>query len=162
GAGMDSYGLLLREWSKSYGYHYGTLFVPCDMDNNAQRVTHGDTSLEILRGMDFNVEPLPREVNVVYDGIPRTRRFLSRCWMDADNCAAGIKCLENYKERMNKRLSTDDKQVFTGVPEKDGYDHGSDAMRYASLVFEKNLISIDSANIEPTRKSNRPQSAMVC
>lgn len=145
GVGIDGYGQLLRELEKKYQYKYGTFFVPCDMDNNAHKVTRGETALDVLRGLGFDVQPLPREASVVNEGIPRTRIFLSRCWFDATNCEAGIKCLENYKERSNKKLSTDDRMVFTGVPEKDGYDHGADALRYASMVFEKKLIKTDNS-----------------
>lgn len=145
GVGIDGYAKLLREWQDQYGYQYGTIYVPCDMDSNAQRVTHGDTGLEILRKMGFKVEPLPVENHVVNEGIPRTRQFLHRCWIDKDACARGIECLQNYHEKKNQRLSTEDKPVFSNIPEKDGFDHGADAMRYLSMAAER--ISSESTGV---------------
>jgi hypothetical protein len=40
-------------------------------------------------------------------------------------------------------MSTDDNPVYIGLPEKDGNDHGADALRYMSLAFEKGLIASD-------------------
>jgi hypothetical protein len=146
GMGIDGYGKLMREWEKQYKYIYGGIFVPCDMDNNAHRVTHGDTSLEVLQGLGFNCIPLPRETNVISDGIPRTQRFLKRCLIDKDDCSVLIECLENYHEKINNRMSTEEKKVYRGVPDKDGYDHGADMVRYMSMAFEKGMVPITPGN----------------
>jgi len=45
--------------------------------------------------------------------------------------------LEAHHEKKNKQLSTEDKPVFTGVPDKDGTDHGFDMVRYASMAVKK-------------------------
>ena len=36
-------------------------------------------------------------------------------------------------------MSTEDKPVFTGVPEKDGTDHAADMTRYISMAVKKGL-----------------------
>lgn len=139
GVGIDGYAKIMKEWATGGKYRYGEIFVPCDMDNNAHKVTRGETALEVLRAFEFKVKPLPREISVTKEGIPRTLRFLDRAWIDEGNCAAGIKCLENYKEKTNRRMSTEESTIFTGIPEKDGYDHGADALRYLSLAMEKGV-----------------------
>lgn len=152
GLGIDGYGRLLREWEKEYGYKYDKVFVPCDMNNNAHRVTRGETALEILKSMGFNVESLPREINVVREGIPRTLHFLDRCWISKDNCKSFIVCIENYHERVNKRMSDDENVVYTGSPEKDGNDHDADMLRYMSLAYK-----LDKVRTNKTTGMNRDE-----
>lgn len=149
GVGVDGYAKLLLEWAETEGYRYGAVYTPVDMDNNAHRVTRGETALEVLREYNFNVKPLPKERSVTQDGIPRTRRFLDRCWFDAEECEYGLDCLEHYRERTNESLSTETKKVFTGMPLKDGCDHGADALRYGSMVFEKGYFEEVSGAMSP-------------
>jgi len=136
GLGIEGYVHIFDEYKKLYGYRYGDIFVPCDMDSNATKIITGQTALDTLKGFAYNVKPLPRE-NRVNDGIQRTTKFLDRCRFHKTRCARLIECLEAYHERKNKQMSTEDKPVFTGVPEKDGTDHAADMVRYASMAVKK-------------------------
>lgn len=138
GLGIEKYVELFDEYKKEYGYSYGDIFVPCDMDSNATRVIDGQTALDTLRRFAYNVTALPRERSVD-EGIARTRQFLDRCRFHKTNCARLIECLEGYHERKNKQMSTEDVPVFAGVPEKDGTDHAADMVRYASMAVKKGL-----------------------
>lgn len=138
GLGIEKYVELFDQYEKQYGYRYGDIFVLCDMDSNATRIITGQTALDTLKRFKFNVKPLARESRV-NEGIERTREFLGRCRFHKTRCARLIECLEGYHERKNKQMSTEDKPVFTGVPEKDGTDHGADMVRYASMAVKKGL-----------------------
>lgn len=131
GPGVEDFVRVFDEFKKECGYHYGQDFVPFDMSSNAQRVVTGQTAYETLQALGLNPTKLPLE-RTKQEGIDRTRRFLSSCWFDEELCKEGIEHLESYHEEKNKLMSTEDKPVFTGVPAKDGHQHGADAMRYAS------------------------------
>jgi hypothetical protein len=142
GLSIEKYVDLFDEYKKQYSYRYGELVVPCDMDSNATKIITGQTSLETLRSFDYNAKPLPRERRV-NEGIQRTLKYLDTCRFHKTNCARLIECLEGYHERKNKQMSTDEEPVFTGVPEKDGTDHGADMLRYASLAMKMNMFSTE-------------------
>lgn len=146
GVGIDGYAKLLREMSRDEGYEYAKIIVPCDMDSNATRVVTGDTTCETLKDLGFIVEILPKEIRV-QEGIERTEKFLYSCRFDEELCKRGIDCLENYHEKKNKALSTDEKMVFTGRPEKDGHDHGADGMRYVSKAAKMGMFKGNEGEI---------------
>lgn len=139
GLGIEEYAVLFGEWEKGFGYKIGEIFVPCDMDNNATRVITGQTSLETLRQFAYKVTPLPRESRV-NEGIQRTLKFLDRCRFHKTNCAWLIECLEDYHEKKNKQMSTEDKPVFTGRPEEtQPARHMADMTRYTSMAVKRGI-----------------------
>lgn len=140
GQSIEGYAKMFLRLKEEHGYEYGKIIVPCDMDSNATRVITGNSALETLQSMGFDVEPLKME-RTVKEGIARTIKFLGRCYIDSIECAQGVVCLEQYHEKLNKAMSTDMNPVFTGFPDKDGYDHGADAMRYVSKAFMENKVS---------------------
>ena len=133
--GVADVARVVKEKGIERNYNYGGHYAPADISNNSHRVTTGKTVLEIGRDIGLNFIPLQMERSV-QEGIERTRRFLKDCSF-AQNCAFGLNLLEQYHERLNKRMSTPDHLVFTGVADKDGTDHCADAMRYASLAFAR-------------------------
>lgn len=149
GLGIEEYVTLFDEYKEQYGYRYGKIIVPCDMDSNATRVVTGQSSLDTLRGFGYLAQPLKTEISVA-EGITRTLKFLDRCRFHKTNCARLIDCLEAYHEKKNKKMSTEDTPVFTGVPEKDGSDHAADMVRYASKAIK--LLSGAGMTAEESRE----------
>lgn len=141
GLSIEKYVELFDGHKKAFGYRYGDIFVPCDMDSNATRVITGQTALETLRSFGYYAKPLPRESRV-NEGIQRTLKYLDTCRFHKTRCARLLECLEGYHERKNKQMSTEDVPVFTGVPEKDGTDHGTDMVRYVSMAVKKGLSGV--------------------
>ncbi len=139
GRSIEGWAELLLEYKEKYNYNFAKVIVPCDMDSNATRIITGDSALETLRALGLTVEALEKEVSV-QEGIVRTQKFLHRCYIDGGNCEQGLVRLESYHEKLNKAMSTEMNPVFTGVPEKDGNDHGADGMRYVSKAFEAGMI----------------------
>ncbi|GAH45700.1 unnamed protein product, partial [marine sediment metagenome] len=131
GISIEKYVDLFDEYKKERGYRYGDIIVPCDMDSNAHKVITGQTALETLRGFGYNAKPLPRERRF-NEGVQRLLKYLDTCRFHKTRCARLIDCLEAHHEKKNKQMSTEDVPVFTGVPDKDGTDHGFDMVRYAS------------------------------
>ncbi len=136
GLSIEEYVTFFQEWEKDLGYRIGEIFVPCDMDSNATKVVTGQSSLETLRKFQYKATPLKRE-NRVSEGIVRTLKFLDRCRFHKTLCARLVECMEQYHEKKNKQMSTEDRLVFTGVPDKDGSDHMADMLRYASMAVKR-------------------------
>lgn len=150
GVGLDQYARLFGDWSKTKGYKYADMIVPCDMDSNMTRIITGNSALETMRGLGFKCETLAKE-NKVFEGIERTRRFLDVCFF-SESCKIGLGKCEAYHERINKQLSTDENPIYTGLPEKDGNDHAADALRYVSKAAKEGKIrSRASAGISKER-----------
>lgn len=139
GKSIEDYAKMFIKLRESEGYEYGDIIVPCDMDSNSTRIITGNSAMETLTDLGFSTEPLKKEKSVK-EGIERTCKFLRRCYFDAKNCEQGLVRLESYHEKLNKGMSTDINPVFTGVPDKDGNDHGADGFRYVSKAFEDNKI----------------------
>ena len=140
GRSIEDWARLLLEYKEEYGYNFSKVIVPCDMDSNATRIITGYSALETLRGLGFTAEALKKETSV-QEGIVRTQKFLHSAFIDSTNCEQGLVRLESYHEKLNKAMSSDMNPVFTGVPDKDGNDHGADGMRYVSKAFEAGMIS---------------------
>ena len=138
GVSLDNYARLFSEWSKTKGYKYADMIVPCDMDSNATRIITGESALETMRGLGFNCVVLAKEIRV-FEGIERTRRFLDLCYF-SESCEIGLGKCEAYHESINKRLSTDENPIYTGVPEKDGNDHAADGLRYVSKAAKEGML----------------------
>lgn len=150
GKSIDEWGQYLLDLKESEGYNYGHVIVPSDMDSNATRIITGNSALETLLGLGFDAKPLRKEKSV-QEGITRTERFLQSCYIDSKNCEQGLVRLESYHEKLNKGMSTEMNPVFTGVPDKDGNDHGADGMRYVSKAFEEGLITDKQPSITMTQ-----------
>lgn len=139
GRSIEGWAQLLLDYKEEHGYNFAKVIVPCDMDSNATRIITGYSALETLRGLGLTAEALQKEVSV-QEGIVRTQKFLHRAYIDSENCEQGLVRLESYHEKLNKAMSTDMNPIFTGVPDKDGNDHGADGMRYVSAAFEAGII----------------------
>lgn len=141
GPGVEEYVRRFDVFKKEYGYHWGQDFVPYDMSSNAHRVVTGQTAYETLQALGLNPTKLPLERNV-QEGIRRTLKFLDSVWISEEHCSKLIEHLESYHEEKNKLMSTEETPVFTGVPAKDGHQHGADVTRYAS----KAILMVDSSS----------------
>ena len=137
GLSIEKYVDLFDEYRKQLGYRYGEIVVPCDMDSNAHKIITGQTALSTLRSFGYNPKPLPRESRV-NNGIQRTLKYLDTCRFHETRCARLLECLEGYHEAINKQMTTEDNLVTKGFPCKDeGYDHGADMVRYASMAVKE-------------------------
>jgi len=148
GPGVEEYVRRFDVFKKECGYHYGQDFVPFDMSSNAHRIVTGQTAYETLQDLGLNPTKLPLE-RTVQEGIDRTRKFLNSVWISEELCGKLIEHLEAYHEELNKKMSTEKNPVFTGVPAKDGHQHGADATRYASkavkMVDSSSRMTADEA-----------------
>lgn len=113
---------------RARGYDYGRHYVPHDAE--ARERWTACTMTQVASEQGFSLDVLPRED--VEQGINAARMLFSRCWFDADKCAAGIDALMNYRREYAEKLGQ-----FKPTPLHDWASHGADAFRYLAMSVEK-------------------------
>jgi len=136
GTGVEGLRDLLDEYEKEFGYYYGDVFAPLDVESNSHRTAHGDTFLEAASKYGIHITPLDIEYRVI-EGIKRTDRFLRRCLFDAEGCDVLLEALQQYHMGIHQGLSTDERPVYLDLPAKGWEAHLCDTMRYTSLAIDQ-------------------------
>lgn len=112
------------------GYDYRTHYLPHDAHQRS--IQTGSSSADIFEqicknyGISSDVYVLDRMS--VQHGIDAVRSRFKRYHFDASKCAEGIKKLELYHRRWDKR-----RQVFLKEPVHDGNSHAADALRMEGI-----------------------------
>lgn len=129
GKGIEFYADALRARSKERGYQYGTHFLPHDA--RARTLAAGGKSIQ----QQLHAHNVGRIVIAprldVEEGIQAGRATFPHVWIDAENCAAGIEHLRNFKREWD-----DEKKVFSMRPVHDKASHAASAWRTLSMVWK--------------------------
>lgn len=104
------------------------------------------------------VVAVPR-IPYITEGIEMTRQALSTCWFDKNNCAYGIKSLENYRYKFDIKLET-----FQKEPLHNWASHGSDALRqyaqgYKHVSYDKRSEDVNNPLTRYYRNKKRSKSS---
>ncbi len=135
GEDMEDYGTMLASLAQEQGWRYAQHFAPFDVDNNQYRLVASEGLKQVAwkAGIRFTDMEVEKSVDA---GIERTREHLQRCVFNGDSsvpgCDLGLDRLAGYQQKVNKSMSTDESPVFMSHPDKNGCEHGADAMRYMS------------------------------
>lgn len=122
GVALDWYARTLRERP----YTYAPLILPHDA--RVRELGTGKSREEMLRALGFATKICP---NIpVADGIETVRRFLTRTWIDANKCAAGLQAVRDYREKIDQK-----RRVSLG-PLHDWTSHAADALRYLMVAYD--------------------------
>ena len=121
--GMRFYWNKLEEWRGTNEARWGRHYLPHDGDNRIQgfEVATRKDILEELGARDVQIVPRVQDIR---DGIELTRRILPECEFDAEGCAEGITCLDNYSYEWDEDRGTWDRK-----PRHDRYSNGADGFR---------------------------------
>lgn len=125
GEGLAHYARVLDTYRLETGCVYDLHVAPHDIQ--ARELSTGKTRLEAARKLGLNFRVAPKLS--LESGIEATRMILSRCWFDDKECAALVKCLENYRKEYNEKF-----RVYSDRPVHDSASHGADAFRYLALT----------------------------
>jgi len=79
--------------------------------------------------------------------IQRAREVLSRCFIDEERCAVGIKSLENYRKKWNESMA-----FYTDEPVHDSASHAADSFRYLSQAVELKSRRPTAISLEEERR----------
>lgn len=112
------------------GYNYGTHYLPHDAKQRSLQTgsSTADMFEDMLRETKLSSDIWVLERLPVQDGINAVRSRFSRYHFDLSRCHEGIKCLEMYHRRWDKRRS-----VFLKEPVHDGNSHAADALRMEAI-----------------------------
>lgn len=126
GKSLQQYAKMLVE----KGYRYGTFYLPHDAyHRNIQTgVTTAQMFEDILKENGINPDVWVLERMGVQDGVNAVRARFRKYHFDAGKCAEGIKKLELYHRRWDKK-----RQVFLKEPVHDGNSHAADAIRMEAI-----------------------------
>ncbi|MBL4591266.1 MAG: hypothetical protein JKY96_04835 [Phycisphaerales bacterium] len=132
GEGLTHYKNWLWDWrdlrSATFGQHFG----PHDLkvrELGSGKSRH-DSAREI--GLEFKIV---NRIDSKADGIESSRRILPQCAFDEENCAQGIKHLDNY------RADFDDKHgIYKSTPRHDAASHGADGFQTFSTGWKQPTI----------------------
>lgn len=103
---------------------WGRVVLPHDAA--VREMSTGKTRQETFTAMGVRTEIQPRQG--LADGINAARTHLPKCVFDADRCAEGIECLQNYRKKKDDR-----NDVYMNTPQHDKFSHGADAFRLSAL-----------------------------
>jgi hypothetical protein len=131
GEGIDFYVDKLKELGYTYGIHY----LPHDADHrvNGRVVSTVAQSFEescYEKEVSGDYEVLPKLG--IQDGIEQTRQKFSRCFFDSRACSEGLKRLELYHRKYDKR-----RKIFIKDPVHDENSHAADAFRMFGIHENK-------------------------
>lgn len=129
GKGIEHYADILKAKKKLNHWTYGTHFLPHDA--RARTLAAGGKSIQ----QQLHAHNVGRIVIAprldVEEGIQAGRATFPHVWIDAENCAAGIEHLRNFKREWD-----DEKKVFSMRPVHDKASHAASAWRTLSLVWK--------------------------
>jgi phage terminase large subunit len=103
---------------------WGRIVLPHDA--SVRELGTGKTRQETFHAMGVRTEIQDKQA--LTDRINAVRTHLPKCVIDADKCAEGLECLQNYRKKKDDR-----NDVFMNTPVHDKYSHGADAFGYAAL-----------------------------
>lgn len=129
GEGLSFYAKLLDRKPYKYGKHY----MPHDI---RVRELGSDGLSRKQKAEDLGIKPIEvveraRDTEAVLAGIEEVRTFLSTCWLDAEKCDKGIKCLDGYRKEWDEKLG-----AFKRAPLHNWASNGADAMRTGAVAIK--------------------------
>lgn len=129
GEGLSHYARLLDKKPYRYRNHY----MPHDI---RVRELGSDGVSRKRKAEELGIKPIEvveraRDTEAVLAGIEEVRTFLSTCWIDADKCSKGIKCLDGYRKAWDEKLG-----AFKRAPLHNWASNGADAMRTGAIAVQ--------------------------
>ena len=112
------------------GYNYGTHYLPHDAQQRSLQTGSSTANMfeDMLRQTRMSNDVWVLERLPVQDGINAVRARFKRYHFDAGKCTEGIKKVELYHRRWDKK-----RQVFLKEPVHDGNSHAADALRMEAI-----------------------------
>lgn len=103
-------------------YSYGTVFLPHDGDHGDYRSDQGKSAKQIMEGLGWRVQVLPRRD--VEEGVRETRMAMKTLFVDSEHCAPWSEHMKRYRRMVPKTTGE------PGAPVHDEHSHCADMTRY--------------------------------
>ena len=134
GEGLEWYVMEMQK----LGYIWGDHYIPHDGGNRQLTLVGAKTIADHFFDLGLrNVYVVPRTPDD-FAAIQESRAFLPLCHIDAENCAQGIKCLDNFKKEWNEKTGS-----FRNKYKHDWASHGYKAFESLArgLMMHKGLAA---------------------
>lgn len=150
--------LSIPEWTKKLRerpYNYGTCFLPHDAA--ARDIGTGKTRQETFRSSGWSrTKIIPRQEKM--DSIHACRMIFPKCWFDKTRCEAGIKALQNYQRRWDKKQN-----VFSEKPLHNWASNGADAFQAFAMGAQDRPSDYDLSDLPTVAETSyNPFSRRLC
>ena len=109
---------------KAKELNWGNVYLP--HDGQTKDFKSGQSAEDIMQRLGWSVRIVPRLG--LEEGIKVSRQAFERVYFDKDKAAGLLRCLKNYKRRINTATNE------PGEPLHDEYSHGADAFRYLCIA----------------------------
>ena len=116
---LDWYSRQMREKP----YSYGKVFLPHDGDHGDYRSDQGKSARQIMEGLGWRVDILPRRD--VEEGIRETRMAFSQIYANQEKCGEWLEHMKRYRRSIPKTTGE------PAGPLHDEHSHCGDMTRYA-------------------------------
>lgn len=123
GESLAHYVAWMQEWLPN-GCQWGAHYLPHDASVTDLSRVDNKTREQVIQDLGLKRTVIVPRVDDIRTGIELTRTALASCWIDAESCAEGIACLDNYRKEWNEKLAT-----WRDYPRHDKYSNGADAFR---------------------------------
>lgn len=134
------YVAFMKEQPYSYGKHY----VPHDGATVRLMETGNKTYKKVMEDLGLkNIIVVPVTKDKWKDIEFACKPALLKLWIDKENCADGIKCLDNYKKKQNKD------GIWMKEPEHDEFSDGADAFRTFVMGYKEEAQKATSSFTMP-------------
>ena len=126
GGSLQSLCAKIHEKSRERGFVYDKHYGPHDFDRR-EWGANANNRVAIAESLGIKITPVP-QVDDKADSIEAARRMIGLSWFDAENCARGVECLDNYRKKWNDRMAQ-----FMSDPVHDWASHGADAFQQIAM-----------------------------
>ena len=123
GENLSHYVKWMLDWLPQ-GCVWGTHFLPHDAGIKDLSQMENKSREQVIQDLGLKRTKIVPRTPDLLTGIQQTRDAFSSCWFDAEACAEGIACLDNYRKEWNEQTAT-----WRDSPRHDDFSHGADAYR---------------------------------
>ena len=127
---VQLYASWLAQKATERGFRYTRHYVPHDM-RQREWGSNAQSRYDIAKGLITSapIEVVPQIMDKA-DSIEIARRMIGNTWFDEVHAKRTVECLDNYQKTWNRAT-----QQWTGVPLKNGFDHGADAYQNGACGY---------------------------
>jgi len=134
GEGVAHYVAELRRLADEQGWQYGKHIGPHDLDTSHWVLPGREKIKDVAYSLGISFQIVPR-VHNKNDAIEAARNWLGLSFIDEQNCAQGIRCLDNYSKQWDESRGH-----YKAEPLHNWASHGADAYMTGACGFAPDFV----------------------
>lgn len=136
GEDLGHYFRYLENLRIERGWIFGRHFLPHDAENKSLERNESRVDRLVELGIEYSKIKVVDRIDDINNGIEMVRSILPQCWIDEEDCAQGIVCLEEYQKVWDDRNG-----VFRNHPLHNHASNGADAFRQFAQGWEPQRVT---------------------